>query len=292
MSALHSQSQEMVPQPTQHPGVKRLKFLLIRLIRAAGLLRLADRARFALGLRKARARNRKFLEEHPGFVPPPEDLAFDAYNHMDWRSYLEGGKLHAQFFAETIKSKLSAAKIDVLEWGCGPGRLIRHIPEELGHRMGAVHGTDYNTRSIEWCRRSLPGLSFQTNEFMPPLAFDTDSFDAVYCFSVFTHLSEAAQLAWAEELWRVLKPGGVLICSTHGEANAHLLASEQERADFANGKVVVQGRYEEGKKWFFAIHPHAFVRDRLLKNFEDVALVQPRPEHNFDQDAWCARKPS
>ena len=168
----------------------------------------------------------------------------------------------------------------------------RHMPEELGDRLGAVHGTDYNRQSIEWCRASLPGLSFQTNEFMPPLAYDTNSFDAVYCFSVFTHLSEEAQLAWADELLRVLRPGGVLICSTHGEGNAHLLASEAERADFAAGKMVIQGRYEEGKKWFFAIHPRAFVQHQLLKNFEDVALIQPRPEHNIDHDAWCARKPS
>ena len=43
------------------------------------------------------------------------------------------------------------------------------------------------------------------------------TFDLIYAFSVFTHLAPAGQTFWIAELTRVLKPGGCLFLTTHGE---------------------------------------------------------------------------
>lgn len=262
---------------------------VIRTLRTLCLLALADRCRFWLRCAQSWSHNRKFRNAHPDFPTPPPRLAFDALNHVDWREYREGGRRHARLFARQIAAHCSG-NLCILEWGCGPGRLIRHMKAELAGMNVTLSGADYNAESVAWCRTNLPGIQFVHNPLMPPLPLSENTFDVVYAFSVFTHLSEAAQLAWARELCRVLKPGGLLICTTHGDNYRYLLGGPREDARYRHGHVVVQGNYAEGKKWFFAIHPPAFVRDNLLKDFAKVQQVAPRSEDGMLQDIWMAWK--
>ncbi|MEZ5977443.1 MAG: class I SAM-dependent methyltransferase [Planctomycetota bacterium] len=224
---------------------------------------------------------------------PPAHLAFDALNHVDWNTYLESGRLHARLLAELIAEELPEGPLRILEWGCGPGRLIRHMGEALAPRRVELVGSDYNEQSIAWCRANLQGIDFRVNGLMPPLNAEEGSFDAVYNFSVFTHLSEDAQLAWARELFRVLRPGGVLVCTTHGDRHRFLLASDDDRSAYESGRTVVKGNYREGRKWFLAFHPPEYVRGRLLADFEDVRGLEVDPQRaNMTQQIWIARKPA
>lgn len=271
-----------------------MKYQLISLIRSLGLLKAADTVKFWIHRLLRAPRNAAFSRRHPGFRVPPHDLAFDAYNHCDWQAYRDSGLRHAAVFADIIRrhceSYATGGRLEILEWGCGPGRLIRHLPQLLGERSLRLVGSDYNRRSIDWCRASLPRIEFIHNELMPPLALPAESFDVVYNFSVFTHLSEEAQKAWTAELKRVLKPGGLLICTTHGENYRYLLTRKGEQAAYAAGDPVVQGRYREGKKWYFAIHPPRFVREELLKDFGRVSPVPVGADAGLLQDVWVGVK--
>lgn len=266
------------------------RFQAIRVLRAAGLLKLADSGRYLLRRARSSARNRRFVRQNPGFAVPPAEIAFDALNHVDWEIYRESGHRHARVFGRIIGAAFPKGPIEVLEWGCGPGRLIRHLPELLSAQQVALTGTDYNPRTIEWCSKHLTGIRFVLNQLRPPLSVEADRFHAVYNFSVFTHLSEDVQLAWANELCRVLRPGGLLICTTHGNNYLHLLATEQERQEYNAGKVVVQGNYVEGRKWFFAIHPEKFVREKLLGSLVGVQRIATRTEDGMLQDVWVGWK--
>lgn len=267
-----------------------MKRTLLGLLRASRLLPAADRAMLLRSHLASRGRNRAFARSHPGVATPPPDLSFDAYHHVDRLAYLEGGHRHARVFADVLAGAGLAPGASILEWGCGPGRIIRHLPALLPSPV--LTGADYNPRSIAWCQEHLPGIAFALNGLMPPLPFADASFDATYNFSVFTHLSEAAQLAWAADLRRVLKPGGLLVCSTHGDAYCKRLAGRDETARYAGGNLVVQSGYAEGKKWFLALHPPGYVRDRLLGAFTDVRSVPVGPEADMLQDLWVARKPA
>ena len=58
-------------------------------------------------------------------------------------------------------------------------------------------------------------IRMYTNDDKPPLPESNDTFDLVYCGSVFSHLTDWAP--WLLELRRcVLKPGGALVASLHG----------------------------------------------------------------------------
>ena len=108
-----------------------LKYKLIDDLRAAGLLKFADWIKFWLHRFSMLPANMEFKRNNPGFELPPPDLAFDAYNNVDWDSYKRVGKIHASVFADIIKRNTQRSELTILEWGCGPGRLIRHMSELL-----------------------------------------------------------------------------------------------------------------------------------------------------------------
>jgi SAM-dependent methyltransferase len=108
----------------------------------------------------------------------------------------------------------------ILDFGCGCGRMLLWL-EDLGRRS-KLHGTDIDPEAIEWARAHIPYCSFSVNDADPPLPYPDGAFDLVYNHSVFTHIDERRQDAWLAELRRVVRPGGFLVLTTHGErAVAH-----------------------------------------------------------------------
>ena len=185
---------------------------------------------------------------------------------------------------------MTSQPLKVLEWGCGPARVIRHIGGFLT-RPAELWGSDYNPRSIRWCRRHIANERFVHNGLAPPLPLEAGSFDAVYCLSVFTHLSEAMHVAWRDELLRVLRPGGILIATLHGDhyRDRHLLPHEMDEYD--GGRLVVRDAVQEGKKWYAAFHSPRYVREHLFKGLP-ILLHRPQPLPGcLEQDVWVVHKP-
>ena len=267
-----------------------MKRLLHGVVRNLGLLTLADSVMFAKNVLQFSSANRKFVQFHPDFPVPPADLAFDAYNTISWAAYRGVGRRHTEVYAAVIRENMPKGPLAILEWGCGPGRLIRHLRDCLGEYEITLTGSDVNGRSISWCRQNLPGIRFMVNDFSPPIALPAASFDVIYSFSVFTHLSEQQQKNWARELWRLLKPGGIFICSTHGDYYKNRLGGKADARTFDSGRVVVKTNYDEGKKWYLAIHPDPYVRDELLRDFDHVSKIILGPDALTRHDIWVARK--
>lgn len=266
-----------------------MKYKIIQAARSAGLLPLLDRISFMRKSWETSSRNKAFLARNPGFKAPPKDLAFDAYNMVDWELYDALGAQQANALAASITARRPAESVEtILEWGCGPGRLIRHMGRLFPDAK--VIGTDYNPKTIDWCKDNLDDVEFHLNGLMPPLPLPDDSVDATYNFSVLTHLSVEAQQAWVAELYRVLKPGGVLVGTTHGDDYKYLLVTDEQRKAYDEGEVVLQENYEEGLKWYFSLHPPRHVREQLLSAFENVELIDGS-SHEIKQDIWVAEKP-
>jgi SAM-dependent methyltransferase len=117
--------------------------------------------------------------------------------------------LARKFFAET-------GPATILDWGIGCGRVA--VPLKRGMNPDArVIGVEVDRVNAEWCRQNLRDIPVSTSDFFPPLEIEASSIDMIYGISVMTHLTEGAQYAWLKELWRVLKPGGICVLTTHGE---------------------------------------------------------------------------
>jgi SAM-dependent methyltransferase len=102
---------------------------------------------------------------------------------------------------------------DVLDFGCGPGRVAgKFLREGI-----FVHGTDIDEKAISYCRRQFPRGKWEVNKWSPPLIYKSNFFDFIYSISVFTHINEDLQKKWLKEISRILKPDGLAIISVHGE---------------------------------------------------------------------------
>jgi SAM-dependent methyltransferase len=175
----------------------------------------------------------------------------------------------------------------ILDFGCGCGRVIRYF-KSLG--TPKLCGSDYNPKLTDWCRQNLTFAHFETNDLQPPLRFANGAFDLIYALSVFTHLPEALQFQWMEELSRVLRPGGHLLISTHGKAYWEgLLPEEQEK--FRSGQLVTRNGGEQGSNFFGTYHPRAYVTGKLARAFDVVDHIPEGAAGNPRQDAFLLRKP-
>jgi SAM-dependent methyltransferase len=212
------------------------------------------------------------LKGAPDGLPlPPGQLMFLVQGTTNAQEFLTDGRSTAQALIDVLHG--SGIDINssmrILDFGCGSGRVIRHVHSLTGARCS---GSDYNPQLIKWCQRKLSFGRFDVNGVAPPLRYEKEQFDLVYALSVFTHLPEELQLAWMSELSRVLKPGGHLLMTTHGESFLPYM-SEEERKTFRSGRLVVREKGVVGGNPFCAIHPPEYVKTHLPPDLAVVGFV-------------------
>jgi hypothetical protein len=92
------------------------------------------------------------------------------------------------------------------------------------------------------------------------------------------------------ELTRVLKPGGHLLLSTHGNSYVHRL-NDEERQRFAAGNLVVKNDVSApGSNTCSAYHPEVYVRERLAGDLEVMDFYSEGARGNPRQDLYVLRK--
>jgi SAM-dependent methyltransferase len=160
----------------------------------------------------------------------------------------------------------------VLDFGCGAGRVIRHLlplaPE------CELWGSDIDPRCIEWVERHLsPPASFVVNGEVPPLPFPDGKFDLIYAISVFTHISTHWP-AWLLELDRVLTPGGRAIVTIMSEGMCEAVSGEAW-----DERNIGMNVYEEGQDWShggpMVLHSRWWIEEHWGRLFE-IERLQPR----------------
>ena len=263
------------------------KSTITKILRKTRLIHLADILRFQLIRIKNYSKNNVFKLENPEVQLPADYLIYESFK-MDYKRYYESGKNNAKWIKAIIEKHIELENIKILDWGCGPGRIIRHLPDVFG-KTNEYFGTDYNKVSIDWCKKHLKGIQFNYNNLNPCLPYKDDFFDVIYGISIFTHLSEEMHFYWYKELIRVLKSGGVLFLTTHGD-NFKQKLSDNELEKYNSGELVVRGDVKEGHRMFATFHPPKFLKN-LFKN--DVVLehiVEPAKNDWIPQDVWLVKK--
>jgi SAM-dependent methyltransferase len=158
----------------------------------------------------------------------------------------------------------------VFDLGCGTGRLLTGW-RAAGHDRTLV-GADINSALIDWAAEHLPSVAaWHTIPPLPPLPLAADTFDLALVASVFTHLPLAWQRAWVAELWRVLRPGGTLLLTLHGETYARLLLDPPMQESFARTGYVEASEASEGANAYGTFHSTPFAME-LLQPFRAIGF--------------------
>jgi SAM-dependent methyltransferase len=127
----------------------------------------------------------------------------------------------------------------ILEFGCGWGRMIRLFLRDVEPQN--LWGIDCMPAAIEICQSTNPYCRFQLVEPLPPSPIGQQTFDLVYAYSVFSHLSEDAHERWLGEFTRILRPGGLLVATTRPREFILACAEARRRhedRDWAQGTVL------------------------------------------------------
>jgi SAM-dependent methyltransferase len=163
-------------------------------------------------------------------VMPPEDV------HAMARGPLAAGGDFAT--ADLVVASLAdagtplATGARVLDFGSSSGRVIRALA--AGRPDLDCLACDPNTDAIAWAQRQLPMAQFFVSESAPPLSLTDGSLDAVFAISIWSHFDAPQALAWLTEMHRVIRPGGALLLTTHGQTSiAEFLRSGVISADTA-----------------------------------------------------------
>jgi cyclopropane fatty-acyl-phospholipid synthase-like methyltransferase len=101
----------------------------------------------------------------------------------------------------------------VLELGCGVGRIGR----ELAPHCGQWTGTDISGRMLEHARERLNGSANTAFHQLTRSALDMvadDSVDKAYSIAVFCHMDKEDLYLYLCDLYRVMRPGGLIFVET------------------------------------------------------------------------------
>lgn len=191
----------------------------------------------------------------PQTMPWPDDeLIYRVTGYTDRTTFYDSGYQSVQDLEAVLAAagRSLSSFATILDFGSGCGRITLWL-EHLGS-SSSLHGTDIDARAMAWAEANIPWSQSKVNQPLPPLDYPDGFFDLVFSHSVFTHIDEHYQDQWLTELRRVVKPGGYVILSLHGETAFKVF--EQAVADRGGDPSVI--RRELGTRGISFIKDDAF----------------------------------
>lgn len=233
-------------------------------------------------------KNYTFKKNNPLVKLPPDYIMFESFG-MNYKDFYLGGIETAKSLIDYFYKYKNLQDCNILEWGCGPARIIRHFPDLINQDCH-YFGTDYNAKTISWCKTNIKNINFQINDINPPLNYSDDFFDIVFGISVFTHLSEPNYHKWFNELLRITKPNGIILITTHGDATImYLNSNDQEK--FKYGNVITKSNTLEGHRTFTSYAPKIFMK-KLITAKSKILYYKPGQIRDWgvEKDLWIIKK--
>ncbi len=164
----------------------------------------------------------------------------------------------------------------VCDMGCGPGHVARYLHE----RGVQVCGVDLSPTMVERARSLTPAVDFIQGDMTASDAPE-EAWAGIVAFYSLIHIPPGDMLQALRELWRILRPGGLLLLAFHvGDGVIHL-------DEWWGHKVCVD---------FFLFRPAEMAADVRAAGFEIEEIIEREPypdvEHQSRRAYIFARRPT
>ncbi len=196
-------------------------------------------------------------------------------------------QIGSQFWIECFARGYLTASADIMEIGCGCGRIAAHLKAD--YFSGTYLGIDIDPEMIDYCRAHFPAPKFvfalsphksstyHSGELSSPdcelfTIAQPESRDFVFSTSLFTHLLENEVAFYLQQSFRALRPKGMAVMSF-----------------FCMESV------EMGKPWTFSHRAgNAFVDDERYPEaavaYGTASMVEMAKEAGFSEVAVSGRR--
>ncbi len=179
--------------------------------RAARRLRTSP-ALYGIARRAYTAAGRVLPPRRIAGVPGPvhrNDLMVDPASEHSRTTYVERGQQVVALLDEALAGAgRTLAEADVLDFGCGHGRIVRH----LAIAARSVGACDLDHEGVRFCVSAFGAVAVPGSTDLAEVALGR--YDAIWLGSVITHHPPGTCAALLTSLADHLRPGGVLVVSS------------------------------------------------------------------------------
>lgn len=230
---------------------------------------------------------RKKSVSYKNFTLPPKHLRFCGNQFKDDDFYFSSACKEAERLEKNCGLNANSQILDV---GCGPGRLAIGI---LGH-LGTIKeykGVDVDKKSIDWCQKFITSknpkfqfihldvmnLRYNPNgknlrdDFILP--FSDGEFDVINLYSVFTHMTEEDVRIYLKELHRVIKTTGKIFLTAFLEENVENVTVNPKETDM---------------EWKGPLHCVRFEKSHFMKLVDECGFSIDRFVHGEETHGQSA----
>jgi ubiquinone/menaquinone biosynthesis C-methylase UbiE len=173
----------------------------------------------------------------------------------------------------------------VLEAGCGPGQLVYSL-DKLGFD---AYGIDFASDTVERAQKRWPHLHLTMGD-LRAMAFEDGYFDGIVSFGAIEHEPEGPNAA-LNEMYRVLKPGGVLYCTVPCINLIHAMGLLTLEEWLITNRLIrrVTGRSAEVQFFEYVYRPKEYEDILQSVGFEVIEVAALSP-HDSWRKLFCFRR--
>ncbi|RAU83377.1 class I SAM-dependent methyltransferase [Pontibacter arcticus] len=193
------------------------------------------------------------------------------------------GNMDIYLFDQLLKGSIKPS-MNVLDAGCGNGRNSSYLLK-AGVNMFGVDSSEFSISEMQQLAQSI-NSGFPSGNFvvadLAALPFDTNFFDVIVCSAVL-HFSrsEVHFRSMVQEMWRTLKPGGMLFCRF-----STTIGMQGKLQPINNGFY----QMPHGQVWFLVDKTLLLQLEKELRASRAEPLKTVLIEHDRSMTTWVLRK--